>query len=103
MKKKLLAIFAVIAMVVAMLPTMAFAEEPECRHVVYCENLKVCILCGRDDLKEGEITEIKHLYAYCYDTSRCGVCRRPFEEGEIYEIRHNTDYNVKYVPAGRQI
>ena len=52
MKKKLLAIFAVIAMVVAMLPTMAFAEEPECKHVVYCDNPTKCILCVREDITE---------------------------------------------------
>ena len=50
----------------------AKAEEPECKHVVYCDNPTKCILCLREDIAEEEISE----------------------------IRHDLERNVKYVPEG---
>ncbi len=79
----------------------ANAEEPECNHIVYCDDYKLCILCGKNDLEEEEISEKRHPYAYCYDPTKCGVCNEPFKDGEVPEIRHNLDFQEKYVPAGR--
>lgn len=81
--------------------SIANAAEPECKHVVYCDNPKVCILCGAEDLEEEEVSETRHPYAYCYAPSQCGACRETIEEGSVPEIKHDTDLNVKYYPEGK--
>lgn len=71
----------------------------ECEHEVYCDNKTTCIICGKEDLQEEEISKVVHPFAYCYDLGTCGVCDQPIVEGSAEEARHSLVYFVKYIPA----
>lgn len=72
----------------------------ECEHEVYCDDETTCIICGKEDLQEEEITKVVHPFAYCYDLATCGACEQPIEEGSAEEIRHNLEEQARFYPEG---
>ena len=82
--------------------TRCGARESTCNHIVTCEERTICTVCGMTDLIDEEISEIQHLYAACYEPTRCECCGETIEEGTALETRHylNIDCQAKFYPVG---
>lgn len=72
----------------------------DCEHKVYCDDRTTCIICGKEDLEEAEISEVVHPYAYCFDLTTCGACGETIAEGSAEVVRHSFEEQAKYYPEG---
>ena len=82
--------------------TRCGARESSCEHIVNCDDRTVCIVCGMTELIEEEISEVQHLYAFCYNSTTCAYCHEPIEAGSVLETMHLLDMvsGAKFYPVG---
>ena len=78
------------------------ARESSCEHIVNCDDRTVCIVCGMTELIEEEISEVQHLYTFCYNPTTCAYCHEPIEAGSVLETMHLLDVisEAKFYPVG---